>query len=364
MLDVVIHYRRGAFDLEVAFCAPTPGVIALFGRSGAGKSTVINLLAGLLTLRDGHIVLDNEPLADTARDIQLPAEQRGVGYVFQDGRLFPHLDVANNLRYGLRRSQRPVRTEYHKVVELLGLGELTARRPHQLSGGERQRVALGRALLAQPRMLLLDEPLASLDLARRAELLPYLERLRDEARIPIVYVSHQFEEIVRLATSVVVLDRGRVAAAGDLTTVALNPALRSIAGAEAVGAILRGQVARVDLGAGLAFVAIGAQQLAIENDGLARGDSVRLQLLARDLVLAATKPAGLSVRGVLQGRISALQADGERAVLVEITVEGHALLARVTAGAAHDLQLQVGCPLWVLVKAVSLRGHVFPDAVS
>ncbi len=362
MLEVAVRCQRGKFVLDVAFAAPTPGIIALFGRSGAGKSTLVNILAGLLPTDRGSIVLDGECLTDTARQVDLPAERRGIGYVFQDARLFPHLTVADNLRYGLRRSQRPVKIEYPRVLELLGLGTLAGRRPHQLSGGERQRVALGRALLAQPRMLLLDEPLASLDQARREELLPYLETLRDQAQIPMVYVSHQFEEIVRLATFVVVLDRGQVQSAGDLPAVALDPALRHIAGPEAVGAILRGHVASVDSTAGLANVQIGSQRLAVENDSLAVGDAVRLQLLARDLILATSEPTGLSVRGVLRGTIKSLQPDGERATLVAIDVEDRVLLARVTAGASRDLALRAGLPIWVLVKAVALRGRVFAEA--
>lgn len=368
MLDVAARCRREDFTLDVSFQAPTPGVIALFGRSGAGKTTLINLLAGLLPLDQGRIALDDVTLSDRAHGIEMPPEQRGVGYVFQDARLFPHLSVSGNLTYGLRRTKRSVSSTYDQVVALLGLESLGERRPHQLSGGERQRVALGRALLAQPRMLLLDEPLASLDQARREELLPYLERLRDQARIPIVYVSHQFEEIVRLATYVVVLDGGRVAVAGDLPSVALSPALRAIAGPEAVGAILRGQVAAVDSTTGLAHIQIGAQQLAVENENLAAGDWVRLQLLARDLVLSTVEPQGLSVRGVLRGKVVALQADGGRAVLVTIQVEDRQLLARITTGAAAALALQSGCTVWVLVKAVSLRGHVFtetgPDATG
>src|SRR5262245_32798533 len=199
MLEINCALERGSFQLDVAFEAPGAAVTALFGRSGSGKTTLMSVLSGLLSPERGRIALDGETLLDTARGINLPAERRALGYVFQDGRLFPHLSVRGNLNYGLRRAQqRPAQIGLSGVVELLGLGGLLERRVAGLSGGERQRVALARALLMQPRALLLDEPLASLDAARKDEVLPYFERLRDEHRLPIIYVSHSFDEVLRL----------------------------------------------------------------------------------------------------------------------------------------------------------------------
>ncbi len=214
------------FRLDATLTAPSPGVIALFGRSGSGKSTLTNVISGLLKPDAGSVRLDGELLTDIRRGIAVPVERRRIGYVFQDARLFPHLSVAGNLHYGERR-HRATHTviPFDEVVALLGLGSLLLRKPWQLSGGERQRVSLGRALLSQPRLLLLDEPLASLDVPRREEVLPYLVALRDRLSIPMVYVSHQFEEVLRLATHLVLLEGGRVLAEGAVEDMSLFPEL-------------------------------------------------------------------------------------------------------------------------------------------
>ncbi|TXN60485.1 molybdenum ABC transporter ATP-binding protein, partial [Methylobacterium sp. WL6] len=213
-LDVAVALRRGAFTLDAAFAAGA-GLTALFGRSGSGKTTLIDLIAGLSRPDRGRIVVAGETLVDTDRRIALPVHRRRIGLVFQDARLFPHLSVRSNLGYGrFFAGRRAERAEHDAVVDMLGIGHLLDRQPAGLSGGERQRVAIGRALLARPRLLLMDEPLAALDEARKGEILPYIERLRDEAGIPIVYVSHAVGEVARLANTVVVLEAGRVAAAG------------------------------------------------------------------------------------------------------------------------------------------------------
>ena len=272
MLRVELRKRRGDFTLDVAFSAPTPGVTALFGRSGCGKSTLISLIAGLLTPDSGRVVVGDDVWYDSERHLSVDARHRRMGVVFQDARLFPHLSVRANLEYGARASPREAAARpvaFDDVVSLLGLATLIGRRTHELSGGERQRVALGRALLAQPRLLLLDEPLASLDLARREEVLPYLEKLRDAFAIPIVYVSHQFDEVLRLATRVVLLDAGRVVADGDIATVSRDSQLRAIVGPDSVGAVVAGLVERVDA-SGLAIVRVGDAELSVELDGAVR----------------------------------------------------------------------------------------------
>ena len=220
MLDVALRKRLGSFVLDAAFAAPTDGVTALFGSSGAGKSTIVHAIAGLTRPDSGHIRVGDRTLYDAAAGIEQPPRRRRIGYVFQEARLFPHMRVRDNLMYGYRRAPKgDRRIELDAVVELLGIEALLARRPLTLSGGERQRVALGRALLAQPRLLLMDEPMAALDVGRKAEILPYIERLRDELRLPIVYVSHSVEEVARLADTVVVLEQGKVAAAGAIADV-------------------------------------------------------------------------------------------------------------------------------------------------
>jgi molybdate transport system ATP-binding protein len=216
VLAVDVEKRLGAFTLAGRFKA-TGGVTALFGPSGAGKTTLVNMIAGLLAPDRGSIALDDTVLFDAAAGIDVPRHRRRIGYVFQEGRLFPHLSVRQNLDYGRRMSRHPRDSAaFARIAQLLDIGPLLDRRPRTLSGGERQRVAIGRALLIRPRLLLLDEPLASLDAARKHEILPYLVRLRDEAHVPMVYVSHTAAELRQIATNVVRLDAGRVVASGGI----------------------------------------------------------------------------------------------------------------------------------------------------
>ena len=362
-LEVAISRRQGEFSLEASFSVPLPAVTALFGRSGSGKTTLVNVLAGLLAPDSGRICLGDEVLTDTATRISVPAEQRRMGYVFQEARLFPHLSVAGNLRYGERRARRAPRViGFDEVVALLALEPLLARRPRHLSGGERQRVALGRALLSQPRLLLLDEPLSSLDAARREEVLPYLVRLRDRLAIPMVYVSHDIDEVLRLATHVVVLEAGRVVAAGGVEPMSTEPALQAIVGPELVGAVLEGTVLRSHPDRGSTEIGVGSGILQVSLSDVAVGARVRLQLLARDVILATHPVAGLSVRNALPGTVSRIDDDTYGAVLVRVDVGGPTVLARITPDACRALALVPGGPVWALVKAVSTRGHAFPLA--
>jgi molybdate transport system ATP-binding protein len=358
MLRVQLRKRRGEFSLEVDFHAPVPGVTALFGRSGCGKSTLISLIAGLLSPDSGHVQIGEEVLVDTTRQFELDARHRRIGVVFQDARLFPHFSVLGNLQYGAKRQPRDGVVKYDDVVTMLGLGALLTRRPHELSGGEKQRVALGRALLAQPRLLLLDEPLASLDLARREEVLPYFEKLRDALAIPIVYVSHQFDEVLRLATRVVLMDAGRVLADGELAAVSRHAALREIVGPDAVGAVMSGVVERIDA-AGLTVVRVGDAELLVD-EAAEVGQRIQIQVLARDVIVASARPVGLSVRNAVAARVVSVTPDVGRAVLVELDIGRTAtLLARITSRASQELELSAGKQVWALIKAVSLRGHVF-----
>jgi molybdate transport system ATP-binding protein len=358
MLDVNVKKRRGAFALEVAFQAPTPGIVALYGRSGCGKTTVVEILAGLLEPDAGHVRLDEVVLVDTAAQRVLPAQQRRIGYVFQDARLFPHMDVRGNLRYGQKRAPAPPHAiEFDEVIALLGLASLLTRRPYSLSGGERQRVALGRALLCQPRLLLLDEPLASLDAPRRAEVLPYLEALRDRLSIPMVYVSHQFDEVMRLADHIVLIEQGRIVAAGPIDAISMRPELHAIVGAEAVGAVLEGLISAVDAPGGLAQLQLGGGTLLVGAGDARVGARARVQLLARDLILATQPAHGLSVRNSIAGVVQAIRDDVYETQLVSVDIGGASVLARVTRDAVEALALRVGSAVWVLVKAVSMRSH-------
>jgi molybdate transport system ATP-binding protein len=357
MLQVAAQKRRGAFALDAQFDLPTPGVVALFGRSGCGKSTLVNVIAGLLEADRGRVALDDAVLLDTARHIDVPPERRRIGYVFQDARLFPHLNVAANLRYAQRRAKAPRFVGIDLVTDLLDLGALMQRRTHQLSGGERQRVAIGRALLSQPSLLLLDEPLASLDASRREEVLPYLETLRDQLAIPMVYVSHDFDEVLRLATHLVLMESGKTIAQGDLSEMSLNPRLRAIIGADAVGAIVDGTVLGRDPESGLLRVQVGHGELKVHLAKAANGAKLRVQLLARDLIVATRAPQQLSVRNSLRGVVTAVMDDDEDSDLVAIDIGGTIIMARVTRAATRELRLAPGLPVWALVKTVSLRPH-------
>ena len=359
MLAVAAAAKRGAFALDVRFDLPTPGVAALFGRSGSGKSMVVNTIAGLLKPDLGRIVHDGAVLLDTQQRIEVPPERRRMGYVFQDARLFPHLSVAGNLRYAERRASGSTYVSLDTVTSLLDLGSLMDRRTHQLSGGERQRVAIGRALLTQPRLLLLDEPLAALDGARREEVLPYLESLRDQLAIPMVYVTHDFDEVLRLATHIVLMESGTVVAQGEVAKMSLDPHLRALIGPDQVGAIIDGVVLGFDAASGLTKVRVGDGDLYVQAKDLSVGTPLRVQLLARDVIVSTQIPERLSVRNCLAGLVTSIQDDDLGADLVTIDIGGALIVARITKAATRDLSLTPQMNTWALVKSVSLRGHAF-----
>jgi len=358
MLKVTAKKRRGAFQLDANFELATPGVVALFGRSGCGKTTLVNVIAGLLAADSGHIALDDAVLLDTDLRIDVPAETRRIGYVFQDARLFPHMRVEANLRYALKRAAVAPFIGMDRVVSLLDLAPLMGRRTHELSGGERQRVAIGRALLSQPSLLLLDEPLASLDASRRDEVLPYLENLRDQLAIPMVYVSHNFDEVLRLATRLVLMEAGKTIAQGELGEMSLHPKVRAIIGADAVGAIVDGTVLGKDPLSGLTRVQVGRGELKVQCAEAARGTRLRVQLQARDLIVATEPPRQLSVRNSLPGVVTSIANDVDDSDLIAIDIGGILIMARVTQAATRELGLAPGIHVWALVKTASLRPHI------
>jgi molybdate transport system ATP-binding protein len=362
LLAVRIALRRGEFALDVDFEAPTPGVIALFGRSGCGKTTVVHAIAGLLTPDEGRIALD-ERVFFAAGETNVPAERRRIGCVFQDARLFPHFSVLGNLRYGARRAPREAhRIGLDDVIDLLGLRALLSRRPHQLSGGERHRVAIGRALLSQPLLLMLDEPLASQDLARRAELLPYLERLCRGLRVPIVYVSHQFDEVVRLATHVVVLESGAVATQGGVAAMSRAPELRGIVGPEGIGAVVEGEVESLDRASGLARVRLGGGSVGVAVEDARLGQRVRLHLLARDVLLALDPPSAPIAADVLSGTVASVTRDSSQSLLVEVDLAGASILSRVASGSAAAAGVARGRRVHLLVNAAWSRAYALGEA--
>ncbi len=361
MLRVAVAKQTGKFSLNVSFELPASGVVALFGPSGCGKSTTINIIAGLSAADRGEVLLDDSVLLDTARSVDVPAEKRRIGYVFQDARLFPHLNVAANLKYAEHRAEKPAYVSFDDVATLLDLEALLPRRVHRLSGGERQRVAIGRALLSQPRLLLLDEPLASLDRERRDEVLPYLESLRDQLSIPMIYVSHQFDEVLRLATHIVLMQSGSVTAQGGIGDMSLDPHVRALIDPDAVGAVIDGTVIGRDVMSGLVRVRVGDGEIKVQTGGGASlataGQTLRVQLLARDIIVSTRMPQHLSVRNNLKGVVAAIEDDGPHSDLIIIDIGGVRVLARVTKAATRELGLVPGMPAWALVKSVSLRTY-------
>ena len=354
MIDVDVEERLGAFELAIAFRAEAP-VIGVFGRSGAGKTALVNTLAGVAHPRRGRIVINGETLFDSERGIDLPPERRRLGYVFQDALLFPHLTVESNLLYGYHRAPSDARPiEPRHVVALLGLEALLTRFPGRLSGGERQRVAIGRALLAQPRLLLMDEPLASLDVVRRDEVLRYIELLRDDLSIPIVYVSHSVAEITRLADTVVLLAEGRTLAVGPVDEVMGRLDLRPHTGRFEAGAVIDTTVVAHDTEFGLTTLAFAGGELAVPSVEALAGERVRVRIRARDVSLALARPSGLSIVNVLEGTLVAIADDGGPIVEVELRVGETSLRSRITKRSRVELGLSEGQRVYALVKAVSL----------
>lgn len=350
------RHRLGSFMLNAAFDAPD-GVTALFGRSGSGKTTIVNAVAGLLRPDEGRIAAGDSVLTDTAAGLFLPPHRRRIGYVFQDARLFPHLTVRQNLLYG-RWFAKGAGPGLDRIAGLLGIAPLLDRRPAALSGGERQRVALGRAILSNPRLLLMDEPLAALDEARKAEILPYLERLRDEVGLPILYVSHSAAEVARLATTVVLVEAGRVTGAGPAAAVLSDLAAIPAFGPREAGAIVEARVAGQD-DDGLTRLETPAGPLWLPRIDAPPGATVRLRILAQDVMLALDRPQGISALNVLPGVVADLREGEGPGVMVSLDIGGTAILSRITRRSAQALGIAPGRRLFAVLKAVSVaQGNI------
>ena len=352
-LTVDARHRLGAFRLDGAFISEN-GVTALFGRSGSGKTSMIRIIAGLTRPEEGRVLLDGEPLTDTAKGIFVPRHRRRFGYVFQEARLFPHLSVRSNLTYGRWFAPKAGRTDnFDRIVDMLGIEPLLTRAPAKLSGGERQRVAIGRALLSSPRLLLMDEPLAALDEARKAEILPYLERLRDETQIPIVYVSHSIAEVARLANQVVVMRDGRVEAIGSAADILSRPSGNE--GRREAGALLEGTVASVDPKHQLATLTLKTGALQVPGAAGEPGKRVRILIPARDVMLATVKPEGLSALNIIGGTIRELAPADDGTVEVQVDCGGDVILSRITALSVEKLALAPGKSVFAVIKTVALQ---------
>jgi molybdate transport system ATP-binding protein len=353
-VEARIRHRTGAFTLDVAFVAPAGGVTALFGPSGSGKTSIVHALAGLTRPQHGRIVIAGKVVLDTEENIFIPAERRRTGMVFQDARLFPHMSVEDNLLFGWRRAPHRVDAdEIARLVTLLGLELLLRRAPRHLSGGEKARVALGRALLASPQILLLDEPLASLDAERRQDILPWLERLRDIARLPMIYVSHAADEVARLADKIVLLREGRVVAEGsafDLLTGLGNPS----------GVLLGALIDTVVVGTrpdGLTELAFDGGRLAAPVSAQA-GRSLRVRIAAEDILIARGEPKGISANNILKAKVTEFRYTQTLAD-VELAAGAARLVARITAASASRLELAAGTEVFAIIKSMAVdRGEI------
>jgi molybdate transport system ATP-binding protein len=342
------------FVLDAAFSAPTPGVTAIFGPSGCGKSTMLAAIAGLLRPQWGRVELDGAMLLDSEAGIWVPAERRRCGVVFQDARLFPHLSVATNLRYGRRRAPRGAAgPELDEIVDLLGIGHLLDRRPSGLSGGERQRVALGRALLSRPRLLLMDEPLAALDTDRKAEVLPYLARVRDRLSIPLVYVTHALDEVDRLAQSLVLMQAGRVVASGSLEALSARTDLPMLVRRRDAGVVLGCTVRGHEPGRGLTVLAFAGGELLVPLVSVQVGQAVRVRIRARDVAVATEPPHGLSMQNLLPAVLEAIEPGQPHQMVLRLRCGATVILASITSDSVARLALSPGSRVWALVKSVT-----------
>ena len=353
-ISVSLRHRFPAIQMDIVFETDSPGVTVLFGSSGSGKSTIIKAAAGLLRPDICRIEIDGQMFAETRSGIWLPPERRRAGLVFQDSRLFPHMSVGTNLRFGMRRVARgPIR--FDEIIHLLDIAALLDRRPHTLSGGERQRVAIGRALLAQPRLLLMDEPLASLDTARKVEILPYLIRLKTSLKLPVLYVTHALDEVVQLADSLVLIDQGTVSGFGPISAVAARADL-ALAQRDDAGALLLCRVAQHDTGRALSRLQGGGATFWVPLLDLPLNTECRARIPAREVILAGKEPESISLHNIVPGTVRHIRKSlTRRSVLVEIALPDGALLSRVTQDAIIRLGLSPGSPVLALIKSTSIE---------
>ncbi|EGV33867.1 molybdate ABC transporter, ATPase subunit [Thiorhodococcus drewsii AZ1] len=355
-LDVAFRLDRGNFTLDVAFTAPGLGITGLFGRSGCGKTSILRCVAGLERAA-GHCRLDGETWQDDAKGIFLKTHRRPIGYVFQEASLFAHLSVRDNLKYGMRRvpaSEHQI--AFDEVVDLLGIRQHLERAPSGLSGGERQRVSIARALLTSPRLLLMDEPLSALDHASKQDILPYLERLHDTLRIPVLYVSHAPDEVARLADRIVLMRDGQVQAIGSATEILSRLDLPLAQDTEA-SALIEGRVQSHDDNYDLTRVAIPGGTLTVGRLDQATESRIRLRIHARDVSIAIRKPETSSILNVLPARIVEMQEIDRSHLLVKLCTAGEPhppLLARITRYSRDRLKLEPGQEVFAQVKAVAL----------
>ena len=352
-IEVRLRHRLGDFALDVDFSAPARGVTALFGRSGSGKTSVLRAIAGLVRTPLGRVRINDEVWQDGARFV--PTHRRPLGYVFQEASLFPHLSVRRNLEYGLRRvPARERQIPIGDVVELLGIDPLLKRATQSLSGGERQRVAIARALLTSPRLLLMDEPLSALDHGAKQAILPYLESLHDEFAIPSLYVSHDPNEVARLADHMVVLEKGRVSAQGEAASLLTRLDL-PLSGYDDAAALLEGTVSSHDTTYHLTWISMHGGRVAVARENLPVGRHARVQIQARDVSLSLRAHSDTSIINILPATVIDTHDISQTQMLVRLELsDGQTLLSRITRRSAMAMGVHEGMPLYAQVKSVAL----------
>lgn len=371
-IGVNVEHDFRNFRLAAEFNIPEPGITALFGPSGSGKTTLVNMIAGLVRPDRGHIQINDHVLFERSRGINVPVRERRVGCVFQDNRLFPHKSVRDNLFYGARRNPRKLpQDEQQAILAMLDIADLMDRRPNLLSGGEKQRVALGRALLSNPDVMLLDEPLSALDHARKQEILPYLEWLRDHRKIPILYVTHAIDEVARLADHMVVIDQGKTLATGSVFEMLGRTDLAPLAGRFDAGTVLPARIVSRDPKAEVSFLECGEQRLVVPYLGRPTTDQVRLHVRARDVMIARTPPRDISANNIIPVTITKISdepgdtidvtmcfgQDADATLLAE-TSGRPKIHARITKWSGSRLKLQPHQKVFAVIKSVTVNGQL------
>ena len=345
---------RQDFELDFGLELPGSGITAFFGESGAGKSTLLRAVAGLVQPSCGKIRIGEDVWQDDEKKIFVPTHKRSVGFVFQDSALFPHLSVKRNLEYGMKRVPAEKRIiSLEKALDLLGIGHLLDRMPDTLSGGEQQRASIARALATSPDIILMDEPLAALDMKRKSEIIPYLSRLNDELKIPILYVSHALEEVSVLADHLVLLDKGKIIASGKINDMLTRLDL-PLAWYDTASAVINGKVTEEDKQYSLSTVRFSGGNVFLPSKNLEIGQNIRLRIQARDVSLTTEKPVNTSVLNAFEANVVNLSDDSNGQVLIELDAKGTRLLSRITSKSVNTLKLDIGKPVFAQVKGIAV----------
>ena len=351
-IAVNIEKTVGDFQLNTEFYADI-GITAIFGPSGAGKSTLVNLIAGLVKPDFGYIKIFNEVIFESQQKINVPANKRGIGFVFQDARLFPHMKVESNLKYSNRFGRKGHLSSFTEIVEVLNLAQILHRLPGNLSGGEKQRVAIGRALLSNPKILILDEPLTGLDEGLKAEVIPYLEFVRDNFKIPILYISHSQSEVVRLSDRIVVLEKGRILEQGKTLQILSSFSVAKKLGLRDLSSFVEAKVSK-HASDGITELDFAGSKLFLPKIDAILGTKVYLRILAKDITLAREKPKKISALNILQGKVDEVILGNGPGAIVGIEVGGHRLTTRITQRSLNAMNLKLGQTCFAFLKTVSV----------